>query len=64
MVVRLCLLVLSRTPPGVRELKLSVGMIVLLLLSRTPPGVRELKLLPLLHRPAVLGVAPLPGCVN
>ena len=34
----------SRTPPGVRELKLEVLGLLRLEVSRTPPGVRELKL--------------------
>ena len=35
---------LSRTPPGVRELKQILYFVVQLVpLSRTPPGVRELK---------------------
>ena len=55
----------SRTPPGVRELKLSVvpdgrrcdaG--------RTPPGVRELKQLDAMKAYYKTLVAPLPGCVN
>ena len=34
----------SRTPPGVRELKLlDLFAIFILLVRRTPPGVRELK---------------------
>ena len=38
----------SRTPPGVRELKLTVSeMETLARYSRTPPGVRELKLVEL-----------------
>ena len=37
--------VLSRTPPGVRELKLDMlGYGFEITISRTPPGVRELKL--------------------
>ena len=36
----------GRTPPGVRELKLSVGQRLKLgMPCRTPPGVRELKLM-------------------
>ena len=34
---------MSRTPPGVRELKLAVGIGVKVIGGRTPPGVRELK---------------------
>ena len=34
---------LSRTPPGVRELKLLLLLVLLVELGRTPPGVRELK---------------------
>ena len=34
----------SRTPPGVRELKLHISLHKLYLYRRTPPGVRELKL--------------------
>ena len=35
---------MSRTPPGVRELKLAdPSELLLQLLGRTPPGVRELK---------------------
>ena len=33
----------SRTPPGVRELKLWIPNALQKLCSRTPPGVRELK---------------------
>ena len=57
-------LVKSRTPPGVRELKLTIITILTMEQSRTPPGVRELKqdivggYIELVH------VAPLPGCVN
>ena len=55
----------SRTPPGVRELKLITDAENTPdLARRTPPGVRELKLLKLVPRILVLKVAPLPGCVN
>ena len=39
------LMVVCRTPPGVRELKLTIGQLNILGVGRTPPGVRELKLL-------------------
>ena len=43
----------SRTPPGVRELKLYIRLHHLHLQSRTPPGVRELKQLMGLERELV-----------
>ena len=55
----------SRTPPGVRELKLfSLRDIGTRRKCRTPPGVRELKLDPGGSYQLREGVAPLPGCVN
>ena|GEM_PF-3072001 len=55
----------SRTPPGVRELKLIKDEITKKPIpSRTPPGVRELKLLVHAQGHLVHDVAPLPGCVN
>ena len=56
---------MSRTPPGVRELKPWIPLAAIAGGScRTPPGVRELKHhwngLPHFRYP----VAPLPGCVN
>ena len=55
----------SRTPPGVRELKLLMYLVLTLVLSRrTPPGVRELKLGYFGQKSANAEVAPLPGCVN
>ena len=56
---------LSRTPPGVRELKhrqphqSKEGRA-----RRTPPGVRELKPLFSVRLFYPSPVAPLPGCVN
>ena len=53
-----------RTPPGVRELKLAMSIVVWVLGGRTPPGVRELKLCISLHKLHFKRVAPLPGCGN
>ena len=59
------MLAVSRTPPGVRELKLSARIIISLFgSSRTPPGVRELKLPFMRDELKSVDVAPLPGCVN
>ena len=56
---------ISRTPPGVRELKQGVdGSGRHPEPSRTPPGVRELKQEKLWHMTNDHNVAPLPGCVN
>ena len=54
----------SRTPPGVRELKLSPLLEDMLMRGRTPPGVRELKLKMRDEAFGTDSVAPLPGCVN
>ena len=54
----------SRTPPGVRELKLGRGLLLDGGLRRTPPGVRELKRRQLHEQRMKNLVAPLPGCVN
>ena len=55
----------SRTPPGVRELKLLVTFPLFYpMVGRTPPGVRELKLMYIVLTLALSLVAPLPGCVN
>ena len=57
-------LLTSRTPPGVRELKLGSLGKGSPDPGRTPPGVRELKrnIKPL--EAQEIKVAPLPGCVN
>ena len=55
---------LSRTPPGVRELKRGVLVKEVVHPRRTPPGVRELKLLLYDLVDYADCVAPLPGCVN
>ena len=56
---------MSRTPPGVRELKLRPRLPRhRLQRRRTPPGVRELKLLAYEDQVCRGEVAPLPGCVN
>ena len=55
---------ISRTPPGVRELKLPSLPNLETDLRRTPPGVRELKQQWDLAHIKPLEVAPLPGCVN
>ena len=55
---------MSRTPPGVRELKRSSRNVYQSGEGRTPPGVRELKRGMELLSTYIERVAPLPGCVN
>ena len=56
---------MSRTPPGVRELKHSESSKESRKpIRRTPPGVRELKLELSVGLIQPKDVAPLPGCVN
>ena len=55
---------MSRTPPGVRELKLGVDNTAYTVVRRTPPGVRELKPDSDYSAVGMNNVAPLPGCVN
>ena len=55
---------MSRTPHGVRELKLIDLMMHGGTRGRTPHGVRELKRKGALLAPRVVPVAPHMGCVN
>ena len=55
---------MSRTPPGVRELKHEEIFLSISSPRRTPPGVRELKRFVNLYGLGRVLVAPLPGCVN